>query len=64
MVKTRKNYKLSSTAIRALKELIQKGYSFPASTETAAVERAIREAWEKEFPGKPYPIEGEKGRDP
>jgi len=46
----------------AIKALVKKGYNF---TETDVVRRAIRDAWEKEFPGKPFPADDEKvGRSP
>jgi hypothetical protein len=54
----KKSYRLSSAVVKALEALQSKGYAFPASTETGVVERAVREAWEKEFPGKSFPQDG------
>ena len=61
--KIRKNFNLSPADVRALGALIAKGYSF-SNTEVGVIQRALREIWEKEFPGKPYPTVEKVERDP
>ena len=59
--KIRKNFNLSLGEVRALELLVKAGYNF---TEADVVRRAIRDAWEKEFPGRPFPDNEKAERSP
>lgn len=58
-----KSFMLTKVCVQKIRDLQSKGYAFPASSETGVLEQAVKEAWEKEFPGQPLPQQtGEKGK--
>jgi len=64
MEKIRKSYRLSPAVVAAMHILQKKGYAFPSSTETGVVEQAIKDAWEKEYPGEQFPADGGEEVEP
>lgn len=51
----RKLFVFTPAEIQALQGLAQAGYAFPQASEVGVIRKALRLAWEAQFPGVAFP---------